>query len=189
MKSEIRARNKEFRNNMTENEVKEKSSLASDCFLKSEFYKNAKCIMLYTRLGNETDTKDIINQALSDNKKLVFPVTDGKSGKITLYYADGSTEFVIGTFSVSEPKNSDLADPLAIDVILIPGIAFDKSGNRVGFGKGCYDMFLPKTKAIKIGFCYHFQICDKIPADQHDIKMDYIITEMGITDCDKSSLL
>ena len=74
-------------------------------------------------------------------------------------------------------------------MILIPGIGFDKCGARIGFGKGCYDMFLPQTNAVKIGFCFNFQLVDKIPADCHDINMDLIITESGITDCQKSDLL
>ena len=141
--------------------------------------------MLYKRLGNETDTNRIINQAFLDKKRLVFPVTDEKSGKITPYYADSSTEFVSGGFSVSEPESIEIATPKDIDIIIVPGIAFDKTGARVGFGKGCYDMFLPKTKAVKIGFCYDFQLADSVPSDKHDIKMDYIITEKGIIDCQK----
>ena len=170
---------------MTKNEVLNKSALACKAFIQSDFYKNSNCIMIYKRLGNETDTEPIIKQALADNKRLVFPVTDQKSGKITPYYADGSTKFDIGGFSVSEPKNSEIANPLDINVVIIPGIAFDKLGARVGFGKGCYDMFLPQTKAIKIGFCFDVQLADKIPASHHDINMDYIITESGIIDCQK----
>ena len=185
MKNEIRKTMKKIRNNMTQEEVLNKSVLAAGFFLESDFYKNAKCIMLYKRLGNETDTDIIIKQALSDNKKLVFPVTEEKNGKITPYYADGNTEFNIGGFSVIEPKNSVEANPVDIEVILIPGIAFDAFGARVGFGKGCYDMFLPKTKAVKIGFCFDFQLADKIPASVHDINMDYVITDKGIINCQK----
>ena len=186
MKNEIRTKIKEMRKLMNEKEVVQNSFLASGNFLKSDFYKNAKCIMLYKKLGNETDTSRVIGQALSDKKRIVFPVTDEKSGKITPYYADSSTEFVSGGFSVFEPASSELANPQDIDVIIIPGIAFDKTGARIGFGKGCYDMFLPKTKAVKIGFCYVFQLVNNIPSDNHDIKMDYIITEKGIIDCQKS---
>ena len=180
---------KGIRNNMAEDEVFTKSKLAADCFIESEFYKNAKCIMVYKRLGNEADTSPIISKAFADGKALVFPVTDAESGKITPYYADESTEFVSGGFSVSEPKNSVQANPFDIDVVLIPGIAFDSFGARVGFGKGCYDMFLPKTNALKIGYCYQFQLADKIPASDHDINMDYVITESGIINCQKSDLL
>ena len=101
---------KEKRNNMAESEVLSKSALACKAFTQSDFYKNANCIMIYKRLGNEADTEAIIKQALADSKRLVFPVTDQKSGKITPYYADGSTEFDIGGFSVSEPKNSAKAN-------------------------------------------------------------------------------
>ena len=136
--------------------------------------------MLYKSLGNETDTETIISSCFSDDKKVVLPVTERKSGKITPHYVEKSTEFEVGNFSVIEPKNAETANPADIDVIIVPGIAFDKKGNRVGFGKGCYDMFLPETNAVKVGFCYHFQLCDLIPSDKHDINMDYIITEKGI---------
>ena len=62
----------------------------------------------------------------------------------------------------------------------MPGIAFDKHGARVGFGKGCYDKFLAKTQAVKVGFCYDFQLCDEIETDKHDILMDYLVSEKGI---------
>lgn len=182
MKNEIRKEFKLKRKIMEKFEVCEKSARACKLFLESDLYKNAKVLMLYMPLGNETDTREIINKAFADGKKVVFPVTDEKSGEITPCYATAQTKFEKGAFSVCEPKIIDVADVLDIDVVIVPGIAFDKEGARIGFGKGCYDGFLTKTKAIKIGFCYDFQLCEKIPTEDYDIKMDYIITENGVFD-------
>ncbi len=180
MKSEIRKLNREKRNSLSKTEVQIKSKKASDYFTESKIYKNAETIMLYMPLGNETDTTMIIKKAYNDGKKTVFPVTDKANGEITPVYADENAVFVKGAFSVNEPWEKNIATPESIDVVIVPGIAFDKNGNRIGFGKGCYDKFLIKTNAVKVGLCYDFQLLDEIPSDLYDIKMDYIITEEGM---------
>ena len=183
MKSEIRKINKIKRAAMDGGEVTQKSNAASKLFLASSLYENAKHIMLYKSLGNETDTTDIINAAFRDGKIVYFPVTDAQSGEITPCFATNETEFVKGAFSVSEPANTEVADVGEIELILVPGIAFDKKGARVGFGKGCYDRLLQNSSAIKVGFCYDFQLCEEIPSEQHDVTMDYIVTETRIINC------
>ncbi|MBO5453205.1 MAG: 5-formyltetrahydrofolate cyclo-ligase [Clostridia bacterium] len=180
MKNLIRKQNKEKRALMTKTEVEEKSKKAASYFLESEIYKNSHVLMLYMPLGNETDTRYIINNAYRDGKKVVFPVTDEKSGEITPFYADENTNFKKGAFCVNEPLCADIADPTDIDLVLVPGIAFDRTGMRVGFGKGCYDGFLKKLSAVKVGYCYNFQLTDKIESEAHDISMDFIVTESGI---------
>ena len=180
MKNQLRQKIKQLRREMPAHEIFHKSHRASQIFLSTDIYKNARQIMLYSRLGNETDTSEIINAAFADGKRLVFPVTERTTGIITPFYADKNTVFEKGNFSVSEPVGTQVADTSKTDVIIVPGIAFDKSGNRIGYGKGCYDKFLKTSNAIKIGFCYDFQICDYIPCDKHDIKMDFLITENEI---------
>ena len=183
MKTKIRLKIKKIRAEMSHREVAEKSKSAAQLFLSSDFYKNAAQIMLYTQLGNETDTTDIISCAFADKKTLVFPITEVHSGIITPYYADEKTVFKKGNFSVSEPVGTQVADMTKTDVILVPGIAFDKTGGRIGFGKGCYDRLLKNSAAVKIGYCYGFQLVDSIPCEPHDVKMDFIITENGIINC------
>lgn len=182
-KNEIRIINKRIRSSLLPVDVAERSVKASEIFLSSDFYTDSSCLMLYKQLGNETDTSLIIKCAFEDGKKLVFPVTDITTGEITPFFAGCNTSFRKGNFSVSEPVGTEIADPLKIDIVLVPGIAFDKSGSRVGFGKGCYDGFLRKTNAVKIGFCYSFQICDSINCDDYDMPMDYLICEDGIIKC------
>ena len=178
-KAEIRKQNKMKRAEMSKADARENSSVISELFLNSELYKNAKCIMLYMPLGNEVDTKDITKAAFKDGKKVVLPVTDNKNNIIP-YFVKKDTEFQTGAFSVKEPIGTEKANTKEIDLVIVPGIAFDKSGNRIGFGKGCYDGFLKNINAVKVGICYEFQMCDEISADLFDVKMDYVITEKGI---------
>ena len=181
MKNEIRKAYKAKRSSIDKAEVLEKSKKVCKHFLESELYKNSEVLMLYMPLGNETDTTDIINKAFADGKRVAFPVTDEESGEITPCYATAETVFEKGAFSVREPKVLDIAEVCDINVVIVPGIAFDKNGSRIGFGKGCYDRLLKNTDAVKVGFCYDLQLCEKIPIYEHDIKMDYIITEKGIS--------
>ena len=183
MKNEIRKTYKQKRSQMSKDDVTSKSEVASRLFLDSDIYKHCNTIMLYMPLGNEADTHTIIDSAFSMGKKVVFPVTDAESGEITPYYAMADTEFFKGAFSVSEPSGTNRALAEDIDVIVVPGISFAKNGARVGFGKGCYDRLLKQSNAVKVGFCYEFQICEDIPVDKHDISMDYLVTENGLFKC------
>lgn len=185
-KKEIREFNKAARSKMSQSEVSAKSALIAKTFLESELYKKAQRIMLYMPLGNEVDTLGIIKAAFSAGKNVAFPVTEKTSGIITPYYAKPDTLFEKGSFSIMEPQSAATADVSKLDVVLVPGIAFDKNGNRVGFGKGCYDMFFKEVDAVKVGVCYDFQICEEIPADEHDIKMDFLLTESGLKQCGNS---
>lgn len=176
-KRELRKMNKEKRAAMKDAEVKEKSLAIAKTFLDCEIYKNAKTIMVYMPLGNEVDTSGIIASAFSDGKRIVVPVTDAETGEITPCAIEKDETFQKGAFSILEPISKRIADPKQIDAVLVPGVAFDKKGGRVGFGKGCYDRFLKKIDALKIGLCYDFQLCEKTEEESHDIKMDFVITE------------
>lgn len=184
-KNQLRCKYKQKRKLMKAADVSQKSRMAQQMFLNSSIYKNAKTIMLYMPLGNETDTSDILKSAFDDGKCVVLPVTDKQSGIITPVIATKDTAYKKGAFSVTEPQSDTLVDVSQIDVILVPGIAFDKKGARIGFGKGCFDMLLKNAKAIKVGYCYDFQVVRKIPCEKHDIKMNYIVTENKITECKK----
>ena len=182
-KTEMRKLYKEKRASLTSSAVSQLSEKIQDAFLASDLYKNARQIMLYMPIKNEVCTKKIIDAAKACEKMLVFPSTDPKTFEITPVLWDKECEFSQGTFSVEVPTLTKIADMTKSDVIVVPGIAFDKSGNRIGFGKGCYDRLLATSPAIKVGFCYDFQIARIIPADETDIKMDYLLCESGWVKC------
>lgn len=183
-KEELREINKEKRRKLSKEEISEKSIKSSKIFVNSDIYKNAKTIMLYYPLGNEINTSYIFERILADGKTAVFPVTNVETNELTAIIADCSTNFSKGGYNIFEPDSKKIADRKLIDVVIVPGIAFDKKGNRIGFGKGCYDRFLKGIDAIKVGFCYEFQIASEILADEFDICMDYLICENGLVDCE-----
>lgn len=182
-KAEIRALYKEKRLSIRTDEVFQKSKIIQDAFLASDIYKNASRIMLYMPIKNEVQTDKIIKSATLLKKSLLFPVTDRKTFEITPVLWDKESEFLEGAFCVNEPVGKKTSRIRQGDVIIVPGICFDKSGGRIGFGKGCYDRLLAGKSAIKVGFCYDFQIADKIPEDANDIKMNYLLCESGWIKC------
>ncbi len=188
MKNEIRKTTKTWRREMDKSEVSQKSELIAEYFLASDIYKRAGCIMLYMPIGNEADTKKIIDAAFCDKKRVVLPITDFESGKITPVLIKADSKFKRGAFSVPEPQEIAKIDPLKIDVVVVPGIAFDRGGARIGFGKGCYDGFLKGIESVKVGLCYDFQIYPNIPIEEHDIRMDWLVSESGIKKCEKEAL-
>ena len=177
MKNRIRQEKKLERAGMSKDEVLEKSYKANQIFLKSKIYKKARNIMLYMPLGNEISPIDILKDALFKNKTVLLPVTDKNSLEISAHKIADDTVFEKGVFSLTEPKDAETFSPGKIDTILVPGVAFDKKGAKIGFGKGCYDIFLSKTTAVKVGFCYEFQLCSEIETDGFDVGMDYLLTE------------
>lgn len=183
MKDALRKEYKIKRSSLTPDEIKNKSLCAQKMFLQSDLYKNSKCLMVYMPLGKETRTDDIISKAFCDQKVVVIPVTDEKTGHITPVIIEPDTEYIKGAFGIREPEKKVICHKESIDTILVPGVAFDRFGNRMGFGKGCYDMFLEGFCGVKIGFCYELQISDKLPHSEKDIPMDYIISDKMIMDC------
>lgn len=136
-----------------------------------ECYKRAKTVMLYMPIKGEADLTGL----LGDDKVFLTPVTEGDD-----IYACIVGEMKIGPFGISEPKDKTEFDKTKIDLVLVPGVAFDKYGNRMGFGKGYYDRFLKDISSFKVGVCHWFQMVENVPCEEHDIKMDMIVTERDV---------
>lgn len=131
-------------------------------------FEKARSVMLYMPIKGEAD----VTSLLSEEKSFLFPVTEGDR----MYAAGFDGEFEKGAFGVPEPKGrKEYAGE--IDIVIVPGVAFGRDFNRIGFGKGYYDRFLAGRKCLKIGVCHAFQLTDTIDAAPHDIKTDLIITE------------
>ena len=87
------------------------------------------------------------------------------------------TRLELGSFHIEEPQGETTVDPSEIELIVVPAVAYDRAGNRLGRGKGFYDRLLSTTRASKIGVGYEFQLLDSLPAEEHDVPMDMIITQ------------
>ena len=135
----------------------------------------AHTVMLYHSLPDEVYTHTLADSLLLGRKTILLPRVTGE-GTMELRRYTGPCDLAAGAYGIMEPVGDAFDDYAAIDVAVIPGVAFDQSGCRLGRGKGYYDRFLPLIpNAYKIGVCFPFQLADHIPTDSHDIRMDEVI--------------
>ena len=177
-KDEIRAAAIRGRRALSHEDITEKSSAISTRLM--PFLKKANTVMCYIAAFNEPRTADIIRQLYAAGKRIVVPVSDASTCTIHPSYLSSPDRLKKGEYGIPEPLEYIPAEIEDIDISIIPGIAFDKSGMRIGFGMGYYDRFLSDFKGTKIGLCYELQLYDSIPHDSHDVPMDIIITEGSI---------
>ena len=156
----------------------EKSKIISEKIASLPEYKNSKVIAAYSALNDEVDLTNIINECLASGKTICLPKVLNDSLMI-FYKIDSLKDLKKGCFNILEPNSDKEAeiDCSNIDLFLIPGVAFDKNCNRLGYGKGYYDKFLVKNKGAKIGVAFKEQVIDSFEnlMNENDIKMDKII--------------
>lgn len=167
---------------MNTDEVILKSRRIAENFIGSEYFLNCKALMLYYPLLNEVDTRYLFEPLFKNNKTVLLPHT--KNDTIIPVRIFPETTFSKGDYGIYEPQELIPYPENEIDTVIVPGVAFDKKGVRTGFGKGCYDRFLKNIDAIKIGFCYDFQIVENIYAQPFDINMNVIISESEMIICE-----
>lgn len=156
------------------------SSRIQHLFMRSQVYKKTHALMLYLPVNNEPDTGRIILEAWNDNKTVLLPYIKGDSVYPVIYKKDMPLKY--GTYKIKEPVHAEEYPVKDIGAVVVPGIAFDPYGNRIGYGKGYYDKFLSSLnkQTVKAGFSFNRCIIDKIYTDKWDIPVDMIFTETGI---------
>lgn len=177
-KKELRRIFLKTRSELAAEDIIEKSAkIMSRLFSLSEF-RGAKTIMFYVDAKNEVKTRDAITRALSEGKRVVVPKVKKGYGLLAIEIKS-LDELSPGTFGILEPAGEKGISPEEIDLVVVPGVAFDKRGNRMGYGAGYYDSFLPKLRpeVKKVAVAFEIQVTDSLPAEEHDVKMDMIITE------------
>ncbi len=179
-KKSLRLKYKELRKNVEDK--KDRDSAIADIITQSDLYKNADRIMFYISMADEVSTKEIIKRAFADGKAVFVPKVTGKTEMEACLISD-SEAYEKSTLGVAEPKNSVFADKNEIDLIIVPGLAFNKAGVRLGFGGGFYDRYLNAVTCDTIGLCYSVCLADDLIKDDYDVNVKYIITEKGIVNC------
>ncbi len=144
-------------------------------------FREATIVVLYHSLDDEVDTHEFIRK-WSPSKHILLPVIRGENLELCLY--KDIHHLQTGSFGVQEPIGEVFTDYSAIDCAVIPGMAFDKRGNRLGRGKGYYDRLLSHLPAFKIGICFPFQLIEEVPTNEWDIRMDLVITGINEKRCD-----
>lgn len=149
------------------------SAMVCRSLLSHPRWSSAHSVLLYASLPDEVDTSSLISQALHEGKRVFLPVVEGDVLSLKAY----SGQVVIGPFGIREPVGERLLDYTQIDLAVIPGMAFDPQGHRLGRGKGYYDRLLPALSAYRIGLCFPFQLVDAVPVDVHDCLVDEVIAQ------------
>lgn len=156
--------NKEMLNNRIFNKV-----------IELKEYKQSDLILIYVSLKDEVDTFKLIEHSLKIGKRVAVPKCEGDN--IVFYNINTLSDLKEGSFRILEPITNEIINNFSNSICIIPGVAFDRGNNRIGYGKGFYDRFLENYNGIKIGLVYRECICDKIDNDINDIKMDIVITD------------
>ena len=151
------------------------STIIVNKLINLEIYKKTRVIALYKSLKDEVDTSYLISKSIKEKIVLLPKVIDNKMEFIIV---NRSTKYKKSNIGVLEPIGDIYTGN--IDLIIVPGVSFDNKLNRLGFGKGYYDKYLINKHINKIGICFDKQIAELLPIDNHDIKMDMIITEKRV---------
>ena len=136
----------------------------------------ATTVLLYYPLADEVDVRPLILMAHQAGHRVLLPVVVGKELELRIY--EGEESLRTGAYNIMEPVGP-LFPPeeySQIELAIVPGMAFDAAGHRLGRGKGYYDRLLPQlTAAYKIGVCYPFQFVSDVPSEEHDVRMNEVV--------------
>lgn len=187
MKDAIRKQILEVRNRLPDDEVYRLSEKIFFNLKENCYFKNSTHVMIYLDFKNEVKTDFIINYCLEHGKKVHIPICIPETHELCISRITSLSELQTGHYGIREPitKYLRLSEISLIDLVLVPGVAFDSAGNRIGFGAGYYDRFMKRLRpdAVKTALAYSFQVVDLIPRGKFDIPVDYIVTENGIICC------
>lgn len=172
-KNEIRYKMKSLRVVMPEPARRSAAEEVFERLEKTAAFLMSNNIMMYHSLPDELYTHDFLKK-WSGRKKFFLPRVNGVNLEV-LPYEESRLE--LGSFHIEEPSGDNLTDPEEIEMVVVPAVAFDRKGKRLGRGKGFYDRFLQTTKATKVGVGYEFQLMDELPTEPHDVAMDIVITQ------------
>jgi len=139
-------------------------------------------IAAYSSFGHEVATRPLLAGLLAAGHVLVLPVVDRQSRMMEFRRVDSLDALTPGVYGILEPRSGELCSPEEIELFFIPGLAFDRQGNRLGRGGGFYDRYLSTVRpdAAKIGLAFQLQIAEALPVAPHDIKVDAVLTEQEI---------
>jgi 5-formyltetrahydrofolate cyclo-ligase len=156
------------------------SQQISQHLINSQIFKQASTIGLYCSFSSEVETEKLILAAMSRGKKVCLPTTNPETKIMSFSYYDGDTKnLVCNNLGLQEPTGVPI-DPSLLDLIIVPGISFDLSGTRLGYGAGYYDRFLKTVSCPTIGLAFSVQIAKKLPFNSYDVRVANLATEEGL---------
>jgi 5-formyltetrahydrofolate cyclo-ligase len=157
-----------------------KSELIASHLYSLPEYDSAGTILFYVSIGSEVKTHDMIAHALRQGKRVCVPVTGKEAHEITPCELGSPGALSKGAFGIPEPIDRKPVALSEIDLVIVPGVAFDEAGNRLGYGMGYYDKLLSRVKAPAIALSFELQLLPSIPAESHDVRVSKIVTEKRV---------
>lgn len=183
-KIQIREWVKNHRKQLLDEMIYNTSQAITTNVIKGEYFKQANIIFLYAAFDKEVQTKFLHDCAKHEGKKLAYPKVELSTGEMHFYIVENFNELQLQKFKTMQiyepnPQYHQHIVPCKKDLMIIPGLAFDECGNRIGYGGGFYDRYLRQyPDAYKLGVCMDFQLLNQIMQEAFDIKMDAVITEL-----------
>lgn len=167
----------EIKKSYSEQELRDLSEEVISTLEHTEVFQNAKVVLAYYSMPDEVFTLEMIRKYKSQ-KLFLLPIVENNELILKKYTSEET--MLISAFGIKEPVGEVFSDYDKIDLVIVPGVAFDRTLSRMGRGKGFYDRLLPKIEAPKMAVCFDFQVFDEIPADEGDIKMNMIVSQNEI---------
>lgn len=185
-KNRIRENNKKKRNAILPEKKRELDAKICNRIMSLVSFRFAETILLYAPVNSEIDTTPIALVALAAGKKVAYPRCIPGTSEMEFHYVNSVEELHSGALNIPEPlesapkfSKSDI-DTKEKCLCIIPALAFDKRGYRLGYGKGFYDRYLSDAKVIKAGVIYSDLFVEKVPNGRFDLKVDFIVSEKGV---------
>ena len=186
-KNIIREKHKKIRENILPDKKSELDTKICNRVLSLVSYRYAETVLMYAPVNSEIDISPIAEAALATGKRVAYPRCIPGSYEMEFHYISSLGELSLGTMNIPEPDASapifDFKNVAYRDkcLCIIPALAFDKRGYRIGYGKGYYDRYLSRFDCIRAGVIYSELIADNLPKGRFDLKVDFIVSEKGVT--------
>lgn len=181
-KIELRSRLRKSYLALSEFERNEIDGLLIDRFVRHDLFRSAQRIFLYASHGTEINTHHLIQEAFAFGKTIALPKCMS-DGIMDFYLYDGV--LAEGKYHIPEPIGTEILYPAENDLMIVPGLAFDENGYRIGQGGGYYDRYLSKHNCILVGFCRECNFMKQVPRMWNDLPVDFVITEKAVYSCHK----
>ncbi len=148
------------------------------------FHESTELLAYIGAKANEVDTLPLLKRRVAEGGRVLVPVA-GPDGRLDWCLLEADTPLEVTSFGILEPASNakHLITPNSDALVLVPGVAFSRDGYRLGYGAGYYDRFLAQHSGVKVGLVFECCLAERLPVEAHDIPVDWVITEKGVTRC------
>ena len=177
-KKETRALFRKMRKEISEDQRQVLDKILLDKISSKDEFIKASVVLAYYPVNDEINTLPIIEYALKEGKRVALPISNTEDHTLTFRFISSLDELVAGAYSIPEPPSN--ARPFVNEInslCIVPGLCFDREGNRIGYGKGFYDRFLADFDGVTLGLCYSEFLLEEIPTDENDRKVNIVVSD------------